>query len=56
MILLVRLLFGLLTDVGRFTSLLFKPRQAIPAENLICAARKYCKREPAGKKAYGIGR
>jgi len=35
MILLVRLLLRLLADVGRFTSLLFKPRQAIAAENLI---------------------
>ena len=35
MILLVRLLFRLLADVGRFTCLLFKPRQAVAAENLI---------------------
>ena len=35
MILLVRLLLRLLADVGRFTSLLFKPRQTIAVENLI---------------------
>ena len=35
MILLVRLVLRLLADVGRFTTLLFKPRQAIAAENLI---------------------
>ena len=32
---LVRLLLRLLADVGRFAALLFKPRQAIAAENLI---------------------
>ncbi len=35
MILLVRLLLRWLADAGRFTSLLFKPRQAIAAETLI---------------------
>jgi hypothetical protein len=35
MTLLVRLLLRLLADVGRSTWLLFKPRQAIAAENLI---------------------
>jgi len=35
MILLVRLLFRLLADVVQFTALVFKPRQAIVAENLI---------------------
>jgi len=35
MILLLQLLLRLLADVGRFTSLLFKPRHAITAENLI---------------------
>jgi len=35
MILTVRLLFRLLADVGRFTALVFKPLQAIAAENLI---------------------
>jgi putative transposase len=35
MILLVRLLLRLLADAGRLTSLLFKPHQAIAAENLI---------------------
>jgi len=35
MILLVRLVLRLLADVGQFTTLLFKARQAIAAENLI---------------------
>jgi|GraSoiStandDraft_36_1057302.scaffolds.fasta_scaffold22857_6 hypothetical protein len=35
MILLVRLVLRLLADVGRFTPLLFKPRDAIAAGNLI---------------------
>ena len=35
MILLVRLVLRLLADVGRFTTVLFKPRQATAAENLI---------------------
>jgi len=35
MILLVRLLLRVLADVGRFTCLLFKPGQAIAAENLV---------------------
>jgi len=34
MILLVRLLLRLLADVVQFTALVFKPRQAIVAENL----------------------
>jgi hypothetical protein len=35
MIFLVPLLLRVVADVGRFTSLRFKPRQAIAAENLI---------------------
>ena len=35
MILLVRLVLRLLADVVQFTALVFKPRQAIVAENLI---------------------